>query len=72
MSHISDEQPQQYADELSRHLLRRQLYAEHDHVTTKPSLVAAMVAGTLRLAGDESVLDVGTGHGWQTALLAET
>jgi protein-L-isoaspartate(D-aspartate) O-methyltransferase len=41
----------------------------HDQVTTQPSLVAQMV-DALALAGDESVLEVGTGYGWQTALLA--
>jgi protein-L-isoaspartate(D-aspartate) O-methyltransferase len=39
-------------------------------VTTQPSLVARMVEA-LGLAGDERVLEVGTGYGWQTALLAE-
>jgi len=38
-------------------------------VTTQPSLVAQMVEA-LRLTGDEKVLEVGTGFGWQTALLA--
>jgi protein-L-isoaspartate(D-aspartate) O-methyltransferase len=41
----------------------------HDQVTTQPSLVASMVAG-LDLTGRERVLEVGTGYGWQTALLA--
>jgi protein-L-isoaspartate(D-aspartate) O-methyltransferase len=39
-------------------------------VTTQPSLVARMV-GALALEGDERVLEIGTGYGWQTALLAE-
>ena len=38
-------------------------------VTTQPSLVARMVEA-LELRGSESVLEVGTGFGWQTALLA--
>ncbi len=38
-------------------------------VTTQPSLVAHMVAA-LRLSGDERVLEVGTGLGFQTAILA--
>jgi protein-L-isoaspartate(D-aspartate) O-methyltransferase len=42
----------------------------HAQVTTQPSLVARMVAA-LRLRGGERVLEVGTGYGWQTALLAE-
>lgn len=41
----------------------------HDQVTTQPSLVAMMVAA-LGLTGDERVLEVGSGHGFQTALLA--
>jgi protein-L-isoaspartate(D-aspartate) O-methyltransferase len=39
-------------------------------VTTQPSLVARMVAA-LELGGSERVLEVGTGYGFQTALLAE-
>jgi protein-L-isoaspartate(D-aspartate) O-methyltransferase len=42
----------------------------HDQVTTQPSLVARMVEA-LALGGAERVLEVGTGYGWQTALLAE-
>jgi protein-L-isoaspartate(D-aspartate) O-methyltransferase len=42
----------------------------HGQVTTQPSLVARMVAA-LGLEGDERVLEIGTGYGWQTALLAE-
>jgi protein-L-isoaspartate(D-aspartate) O-methyltransferase len=41
----------------------------HDQVTTQPSLVAAMLEA-LVLEGNECVLEVGTGHGFQTALLA--
>jgi protein-L-isoaspartate(D-aspartate) O-methyltransferase len=41
----------------------------HDQVTTQPSLVARMVEG-LALTGSERLLEVGTGYGWQTALLA--
>jgi protein-L-isoaspartate(D-aspartate) O-methyltransferase len=41
----------------------------HGQVTTQPSLVARMVA-SLRLRGDERVLEVGTGLGFQTAVLA--
>jgi protein-L-isoaspartate(D-aspartate) O-methyltransferase len=42
----------------------------HGQVTTQPSLIARMVAA-LELGGDERVLEVGTGHGFQTVLLAE-
>jgi protein-L-isoaspartate(D-aspartate) O-methyltransferase len=41
----------------------------HDQVTTQPSLIARMIEA-LALAGDERVLEVGTGYGFQTALLA--
>jgi protein-L-isoaspartate(D-aspartate) O-methyltransferase len=41
-----------------------------EQVTTQPSLVARMVEA-LALEGDERVLEIGTGYGWQTALLAE-
>lgn len=41
----------------------------HHQVTTQPSLSAAMVAA-LGLTGEEQVLEVGTGYGYQTALLA--
>lgn len=42
----------------------------HAQVTTQPSLIARMVE-TLELRGEERVLEIGTGHGFQTALLAE-
>jgi protein-L-isoaspartate(D-aspartate) O-methyltransferase len=41
----------------------------HGQVTTQPSLVAHMVAA-LRLRGEERVLEIGTGLGFQTAILA--
>jgi protein-L-isoaspartate(D-aspartate) O-methyltransferase len=41
----------------------------HGQVTTQPSLSARMLEG-LELSGDEHVLEVGTGVGYQTALLA--
>jgi protein-L-isoaspartate(D-aspartate) O-methyltransferase len=41
----------------------------HGQVTTQPSLSALMVAA-LDLTGDEEALEVGTGFGYQTALLA--
>lgn len=43
---------------------------DHGQVTTQPSLSAQMVAA-LSLAPDDVVLEVGTGLGFQTALLAE-
>lgn len=41
----------------------------HGQVTTQPSLIARMLAA-LRLGGDEAVLEIGSGYGFQTALLA--
>ncbi len=41
----------------------------HGQVTTQPSLSARMIEG-LDLSGSEHVLEVGTGLGFQTALLA--
>jgi protein-L-isoaspartate(D-aspartate) O-methyltransferase len=41
----------------------------HEQVTTQPSLVARMLEA-LGLGGAERVLEVGTGYGFQTALLA--
>jgi hypothetical protein len=40
----------------------------HEQVTTQPSLVARMV-DALELAGDERVLEIGTGLGYQAAIL---
>ncbi len=45
------------------------LQIPHGQVTTQPSLVAKMV-DALGLTGTERVLEIGTGYGWQTALLA--
>ena len=42
----------------------------HGQVTTQPSLIARMIEA-LDLRGGERVLEIGTGHGFQTALLAE-
>jgi protein-L-isoaspartate(D-aspartate) O-methyltransferase len=47
----------------------RPLPIPHGQVTTQPSLVAQMVAA-LGLSPSDRVLEVGTGYGWQTALLA--
>jgi protein-L-isoaspartate(D-aspartate) O-methyltransferase len=41
----------------------------HGQVTTQPSLVARMIEALVLGPGD-AVLEVGTGYGWQTALLA--
>jgi protein-L-isoaspartate(D-aspartate) O-methyltransferase len=46
------------------------IHIPHEQVTTQPSLVARMVEA-LALEGDERVLEIGTGYGWQTALLGE-
>ncbi|MEV2277423.1 protein-L-isoaspartate(D-aspartate) O-methyltransferase [Nocardiopsis sp. NPDC049922] len=47
----------------------RPLPIGHGQVTTQPSLSGTMLQA-LRLTGDERVLEVGTGYGFQTALLA--
>lgn len=49
--------------------LDRPLPIPHEQVTTQPSLVVKMVEA-LKLTGSEHVLEVGTGYGFQTALLA--
>ena len=41
----------------------------HSQVTTQPSLSARMIQA-LRLTGGEQILEVGTGYGYQTALLS--
>jgi protein-L-isoaspartate(D-aspartate) O-methyltransferase len=41
----------------------------HGQVTTQPSLSATMIAG-LGLGGGEQVLEIGSGYGYQTALLS--
>lgn len=41
----------------------------HGQTTSQPSLIAAMIEA-LELDGTETVLEIGTGHGYQTALLA--
>jgi len=41
----------------------------HAQVTTQPSLVASMVQA-LRLTGAEKILEIGTGFGFQTAILS--
>ena len=46
----------------------RPLPIPHGQVTTQPSLVARMVEA-LALSGSERVLEIGTGYGWQSALL---
>jgi protein-L-isoaspartate(D-aspartate) O-methyltransferase len=59
--------PPEYADRAYRDT---PLPIPHHQVTTQPSLVAKMV-DALGLGSDERVLEVGTGYGWQTALLAQ-
>ena len=49
--------------------LDRPLPIPHGQVTTQPSLSAKMIAA-LELTGSERVLEIGTGYGFQTALLA--
>jgi len=52
-----------------RAYLDRPLPIPHGQVTTQPSLSAKMIE-VLALTGQERVLEVGTGYGFQTALLA--
>ena len=49
--------------------LDRPLPIPHGQVTTQPSLSAKMIEA-LGLTGSERVLEIGTGYGFQTALLA--
>ena len=56
-------------DLVAQAYLDRPLPVPHDQVTTQPSLVAKMVEA-LRLTGSERVLEVGSGYGFPTALLA--
>jgi protein-L-isoaspartate(D-aspartate) O-methyltransferase len=49
--------------------LDRPLPIPHGQVTTQPSLSAKMIEA-LDLTGSERVLEIGTGYGFQTALLA--
>jgi protein-L-isoaspartate(D-aspartate) O-methyltransferase len=56
-------------DLAARAYLDQPLPIPHGQVTTQPSLVAKMIEA-LGLAGSEHLLEVGTGYGFQTALLA--
>ncbi|MCA1716364.1 MAG: protein-L-isoaspartate(D-aspartate) O-methyltransferase [Actinobacteria bacterium] len=56
-------------DLTARAYLDQPLPIPHGQVTTQPSLVAKMIEA-LGLAGSEHILEVGTGYGFQTALLA--
>jgi protein-L-isoaspartate(D-aspartate) O-methyltransferase len=49
--------------------LDRPIPIPHNQVTSQPSLIARMVEA-LGLEGAERVLEIGSGYGWQTALLA--
>lgn len=54
---------------LERAYVDEPLPIPHDQVTTQPSLIAKMIEA-LQLAGNQKVLEIGTGYGFQTALLA--
>jgi protein-L-isoaspartate(D-aspartate) O-methyltransferase len=58
--------PPEHAD---RAYLDAPIPIPHAQVTTQPSLVARMIEA-LMLERDERMLEIGTGYGWQTALLA--
>jgi protein-L-isoaspartate(D-aspartate) O-methyltransferase len=57
------------ADTVDRAYRDEPLPIPHGQVTTQPSLIARMIEA-LELDGGERVLEVGTGYGFQTALLA--
>src|ERR671933_111932 len=57
------------SDLIDQAYLDQPLPIPHGQVTTQPSLVAKMIEA-LELTGSEQVLEVGTGYGFQTALLA--
>jgi len=56
-------------DLVSEAYLDRPVAITHHQTTSQPSLIAVMVEA-LELDGSEKVLEVGTGSGYQTALLA--
>jgi protein-L-isoaspartate(D-aspartate) O-methyltransferase len=56
------------ADSVDRAYVDEPLPIPHGQVTTQPSLVARMLEA-VELEGTERVLEVGTGYGFQTALL---
>lgn len=56
------------SDAGSEALLDRPIPIGSGQTTSQPSLIAKMLAA-LELTGDERVLEIGTGHGYQTALL---
>jgi protein-L-isoaspartate(D-aspartate) O-methyltransferase len=58
--------PPEYADRAN---VDAPIPIPHEQVTSQPSLVARMVEA-LALQGNERVLEIGTGYGWQTGLLA--
>jgi protein-L-isoaspartate(D-aspartate) O-methyltransferase len=57
------------ADLAGRAYVDAPLPIPHDQVTTQPSLSARMIEA-LELEGSERVLEIGTGYGFQTGLLA--
>ncbi|MGN9837056.1 protein-L-isoaspartate(D-aspartate) O-methyltransferase [Nonomuraea sp. H19] len=54
---------------ISRAQLDQPIPIGHGQPTSQPSLVAQMI-DALRLTGTETILEIGTGYGYQTALLA--
>ncbi len=78
---ISDERVLAAMRKIPRHLfveeaLREQAYGDHalpigeDQTISQPYMVGCMTEA-LGLCGDEKVLEIGTGSGYQTAVLAE-
>lgn len=78
---IKDERVLAAMDRVPRHLFvekdnQEEAYADHplpigDGQTVSQPLIVAMMLEALVLTGTEKVLEVGTGSGYQTALLAE-
>ncbi len=78
---IRDERVLEVMRKVPRHLfveeaLRDQAYADHplpigEGQTISQPYIVALMTEALELKGDERVLEVGTGSGYQTAILAE-
>ncbi len=78
---ITDERVLEAMRKVPRHLfveeaLRDQAYADHplpigEGQTISQPYIVALMTEALELKGDEKVLEIGTGSGYQTAILAE-
>ena len=78
---ISDERVLEAMRKVPRHLfvdeaLRSQVYNDHplpigEKQTISQPYIVALMTQSLKLQGNEKVLEIGTGSGYQTAILAE-